>query len=83
MRDTGNRILNSMIKALAGQKRRRKVWVCKNYVLTWFILGLLVLGINLLEGGVQSTTNFYIIAFKANLNCKLLLTYFLSRSNLG
>ena len=97
-RDTGDRILNSMIKALAGQKRRRKVWVCKNYVLTWFILGLLVLGINLLEGGVQSTTNFYIIAFKdsmkntqrcackdfkANLNCKLLLTYFLSRSNHG
>ena len=44
-----------MIKALAGQKRRRKVWVCKNYVLTWFILGLLVLGINLL---VLSTLGF-------------------------
>ena len=44
-----------MIKALAGQKRRRKVRVCKNNVLTWFILGLLVLGINLL---VLSTLGF-------------------------
>ena len=51
-----------------------------------------------LEGGAWSTTNFYIIAFmdsmkngqrfvgtdfEANFNSKLLLTYFLFRSNLG